>query len=75
MKVIHQIVLTVIQMVNSLWLIRMDRRFSTNSGKFWVLRGHITMDELHAESDWTAADSESNVKNEEIISKIKKMIH
>jgi hypothetical protein len=39
-------------------------------GNPWVFRGHITVDELHADSDWTAAGPEGNDENEDKVTKI-----
>ena len=39
-------------------------------GNAWVLHSHITVDELHADSDWTAAGPESDAENESRTSKI-----
>ena len=39
-------------------------------GYAWSLHSHITVDELHADSDWTAAGPESDAENESRTSKI-----
>ena len=39
-------------------------------GHAWVLRGQITMDQLHADSDSIAAGPEGNVENEDRITNI-----
>jgi hypothetical protein len=39
-------------------------------GYAWILRCHVTVDDLHAESDLTAAVPEGDVENEDRISKI-----
>ncbi len=39
-------------------------------GSSWVLHGQITMDQLHADSDTMAAGPESDVENEDRITKI-----
>ena len=39
-------------------------------GSAWVLRGQITMDKLHADSDSMAAGPEGDAENEDRISKI-----
>ena len=39
-------------------------------GSAWVLRGQITMDRLHADSDSMAAGPEGDAENEDRISKI-----
>ena len=44
-------------------------------GNSWVLRGQITMDQLHADSDLMAAGQEGDVENEERITKINIRLH
>ena len=39
-------------------------------GYAWILRCHITVDDLHADSDWTAAGPEGNDENEDKVTKI-----
>ena len=69
--------------MNSWWLFRVGPRCRSQQqdcrklqsqikiiGHAWVLRVHITVNELYAESDWTAAGPEGDVENEDIISEI-----
>ncbi len=39
-------------------------------GNSWVLRAQITVDQLHADSDWLTVGSEGDVENEEKTAKI-----
>jgi hypothetical protein len=39
-------------------------------GYAWILRCHITVDDLNADSDWTSAGPEGDDENEDTISKI-----
>ena len=49
---------------------RKRQRSPQIQGHAWVLRGQITMDQLHADSDSMAAGPEGNVENEDRITKI-----
>ena len=44
-------------------------------GSAWVLRGQITMDQLHTDSDLMTAGQEGDVENEERITKINTRLH